>query len=305
MKRIYLIPAMVAALAMTACGGDEEATEDENTESEPETTETVDVARSAIDPFPDFPMASLNANDGDVVLTPSKSWQEDATAEGADNVTFIYYDAVVSTVGEGTSTVDFTFDGEVEIPNYMIIPIKANQSAKKGDIILTWWQSGSGMQRAIVTDDSDPSAPEVCYLDLDWDNPATTSEGVGIGQAKYQLEAGTFHVLTSDWSPGTTVAVSTDGKYKAATIVSINGDDVLTIGFAGKMKMYSKADCTPCPVVPNVNVGDEIQAPWVGSFTNSVVEKVDKENGRIWCDDPYSDEPMVIAFGDVLTGLAL
>ena len=172
-------------------------------------------------------------------------------------------------------------------------------------IVLTWWQTGSGMQRAIVTDDTDPSAPVVCYLDLDWDNPATTDDGVGIGQATYQIEAGTFHVLTADWSPGTTVAVNADDKVKAATIVSVNGDDVLTIGFAGKMKMYDKSDCTPCPVRPNVSVGDEIQIPWVGSFTASTVEKVDAENGRVWCADPYSDDPMVIAFGDVATGLEL
>ena len=91
MKKFYLIPGMIAALAMTACGGGEEESSEETTDDAPETEETVDVERSAIDPFPDYPMVSLNANNGDIIMTPSKNWQEDATAEGAENVTFHYH----------------------------------------------------------------------------------------------------------------------------------------------------------------------------------------------------------------------
>lgn len=305
MKRKILIPSILAVFVLSACGGEGESTDDGATEGAPAETEAVDVARADIDPFPEYPMVGLNANDGDVILTPSKNWQEDATAEGSENTTFIFYNATVASVGEGVSTVNFTFDGETEIPNYMIIPIKADQTAKKGDVILTWWQTGSGMQRAIVTDDSNPAAPTVCYLDLSWDNPATNDDGVGIGQAQYEIKENSFHVLKSEWAPGTTVAANNGSKTVAATIVSVNGDDILTIGFAGKMTTYSKADCTPCPVIPNVKAGDEVQVPWVGSFTNSTVEKVDAENGRVWCTDPYGDDPMIVPFGDVLTGLAL
>ena len=304
MKKLFLIPGVVAALAMTACGGGEETT-DETTNNAPDSTETVETDRPEIDPFPDFPLTSTTAKAGEYILTPSKNWQEDATTNGADDVTFIFYSQTLAEAGEGTSKVDFMSDKGVEIPNYMIVPIKAGQTAKKGDIILTWWQTGSGMQRAIVVDDTDPAAPVVNYLDLDWDNPATTDDGTGIGQATYQIEAGTFHVLSSEWAPGTTVAANNEGKTVAATVISVAGDQVLTIGFAGKMKVYAKSDCTPCPIKPSVKAGDKIQVPWVGSFTETTVEKVDAEMGRVWCDDPYSDDPMVVPFGDVVTGLAL
>lgn len=304
MKKKNLFIAIASSGLLMACGGGEESTED-TSDKVKETTEEVDVERSAIDPFPDFPMVNLNASNGDIVLSPSKNWQEDATNEGADKVTFIFYNQTVAEVGEGTSKVDFMTEKGVDIPNYMIIPIKAGQTAKKGDILLTWWQTGSGMQRAIVTDDSDPAKPVVNYLDLDWDNPATNADGIGIGQATYPLKEGTFHVLNSDWQPGTTVAAKADGKTVAATVVCVSGDQVLTIGFAGKMKIYPKSDCTPCPVKPDVKTGDEVQVPWVGSFTSTTVQKVDAENGRVWCDDPYSDDPMVVPFGDVLTGLTL
>jgi len=74
--------------------------------------------------------------------------------------------------GNEYSVIDFIFDDDTEIPNYMIIPIRPDESAKVGDIVLTWWQSGSGMKRAIVTNASDPTAPEVNYIDIEWDNPA-------------------------------------------------------------------------------------------------------------------------------------
>ena len=101
------------------------------------------------------------------------------------------------------------------------------------------------------------------------------------------------------------MAVDADGKKIASTVVSVSGDQVLTIGFAGKMKIYPKTDCTPCPIKPTVKAGDEVQVPWVGSFTTTKVQKVDEKMGRVWCEDPYSDDPMVVPFGDVTNGLAL
>ncbi len=307
MKKKLLIIGMVS-FVMASCGGGEESAESSETNETTDTTSTVDeevVETGAIDPFKDFPKNAIQAEAGDIVLTPSLNWQEDATNEGPDDVTFIFYNATMAATGDTYSTVDFTFDGENEIPNYMIIPIKSGQTAKKGDILLTWWQSGSGMQRAIVVDDANPAEPVVNYIDIDWDNPATTSEGVGFGQVKEQIKPNSFHVLTSKWAPGTTVAANKDGKYVAATIVSVSGDKVLTVGFAGKMAVYSKSDCVAIEVNPNVKKGDEVQAPWVGSFVNTKVVKVDKEMGRVWCEDPYSDEPMVIPFGNVTSGLPI
>lgn len=296
----------VASLMLAACGGEGEGGDTTDAPSSDSTAvDSTETASEGINPFPDFPAVGLTANEGDYCLTPSLKWQQDATDQGADQVTFIFYNAKMGATGAETSTVDFTFDGEQEIPNYMIIPIKSGQTAKKGDIILTWWQTGSGMQRAIVVDDTDPSAPIVNYLDLDWDNPAKTSDDIGIGQATYQIEAGTFHVLGAMWEPGTTVAVKDGDKYLSAQVVAVSGNKVLTVGWGGSMKMYDKSACTPVPVYPNVKAGDEIQAPWVGSFVDTKVQKVDTKMGRVWCDDPYSDDPMVIPFGEVATDLVI
>jgi hypothetical protein len=301
-KSKFLIAAVLFASLFACSGGSEKSENNENSD----TAKTEDLVENdgAIDPFKDFPKDKIMANAGDYVLTPSVNWQRDATEQGYEKVTFIFYKATLAGIGDEYSKVDFLGEKGVEIPNYMIIPIKAEQTAKVGDIILTWWQSGSGMERAIVTDASDPKAPFVNYIDIDWDNPAKNKEGVGIGQQTEQIEESTFHVISSKWQPGTSVAVKEGKDYKLNTIVKVSGNKVLTIGFAGKMNMYNKDECTPLEVKPNVKVGDEVQAPWSsGKFINTKVIKVDQKFGRVWCEDPYSDDPMVIPFGDITTGL--
>jgi hypothetical protein len=309
MKRKIIFASLFFAGVTVSCGGSEESTTDHNEHSD--TTSTVETTAEIVEddgkinPFKDFPSVGLTANAGDFILTPSKNWQEDGTKEGTEKVTFIFYQQKLAEAGSEYSKVDFMSDKGVEIPNYMIVPIRPNQSAKKGDILLTWWQTGSGMQRAIVVDDANPLEPVVNYIDIDWDNPAKNSDGTGFGQKKEQIKPNTFHKLNDLWEPGTTVAALVDGSYKAATVINVSGDKVLTIGFAGRMVMYNKSDCTPIAVNPNFKVGDEVQAPWVGKFVNTKVVKVDKLMGRVWCEDPYSDDPMVIPFGDVTTGLAI
>lgn len=308
MKKKLLIIG-VSTFVLASCGGSEESHENSSEENNSDTTATETVEEvaedGAIDPFPDFPKGAITANTGDYILTPSVKWQQDATTGDAADQTFIFYNAKMSATGSEYSTVDFTFDGEVDIPNYMIVPIKSGQTAKKGDIVLTWWQTGSGMQRAIVVDDTNPSEPVVNYIDLDWDNPAKDKDGVGIGQATYQLKSNSFHVLTSKWEAGTTVAVKNGADYKAATVIAVSGDQVLTLGFAGKMAVHAKADCTPLEVKPTVKAGDMVQAPWVGTFKNVKVEKIDAKMGRVWTEDPFSDDPMVIPFGDITTSLPI
>lgn len=302
MRKITLLLSAAIAVALMSCGNNK--TNDKENKDTTSTTTTDEVKKDGkIDPFKGFPNDAITAKVGDYVLTPSENWQKDATEKGPEKVTFIYYSQTIAEVGNEYSKIDFLSSKGVEIPNYMIIPIKSGQTAKKGDIILTWWQSGSGMKRAIVTDASNPSEPMVNYIDISWTNPAKNNEGVGIGQQTEKIKANSFHVINNIWEAGTSVAVKDGGSYKQATVVKVSGDKVLTIGFAGVMKVYAKADCTPIPIIPNVKAGDQVQVPWVGTFKNTKVQKVDAKNGRVWCDDPFSKDPLIVPFGDVITGL--
>ncbi len=306
MKKINLLLSVIILAMIMSCGGETKTTEKEKKESDKTKTEAEEATEAdanVIDPFKKFPDVKLTANAGDYILTPSLDWQEAATKDGPESQVFIFYKANVKEVGDAYSVVDFTFDDDTEIPNYMIVPIKSGQTAKVGDIVLTWWQSGSGMKRAIVTDATNPAQPKVNYIDIDWDNPAKKDD-VPLGQIKEEIEENSFHVLKDEWEPGTTVAIKTGKDYTKGTVISISEDKVLAIVFGGIMEVYEKSQCTPLPVYPKVKVGDEVQAPSIGFFINTKVLKVDNEYGRIWCEDPYSDdEPMIVPFGDVTTGL--
>ncbi|HOE39769.1 MAG TPA: hypothetical protein PLG05_09725 [Bacteroidales bacterium] len=305
MKKIKFLFIAIITITFFSCGGGTKPSSDNTDATVKDTTETEVTTEEVVkvDPFKDFPKGNIIAQAGDYVLTPSLTWQIDATKKGPESQTFIFYSAKMSEPGNEYSVIDFTFDDDTEIPNYMIIPIRSDESVKVGDIVLTWWQSGSGMHRAIVTKASDPKAPEVNYIDIDWDNSSTNKDGVGIGQMTEKIEPNTFHVLKNKWEAGTSVAVKVDNDYKVATIVNVSGDKVLTIGWAGSMKIYDKNDCVALDVIPNVKIGDEVQAPWVGKFVKTKVVKVDKKFGRVWCDDPYSDDPMIVPFGNIATTL--
>lgn len=261
-------------------------------------------SETPVNPFPDFPDCSMVSEPGEYVLTPGYGVQERATNDGPERVTFIYYHAQMEEPGDTHSKIKYTFDGVKEIPNYMIIPLAKGQTAKKGDILLSWWQSGSGLMRAFVVDDSDPKQPIVRYLDIAYDNPAER-DGVSIGQMEEQLRPDSFIKITQKGDPGTSVAIPDEqwGGYSLGTVMKVEGDKVLVLGHAGRASIVDKDKCIFVPVIPEVSEGDTVQVPRAGRFLEGTVTKVDAEIGRVFVETRRGDS--VIAFGDIMTGLEL
>lgn len=256
-------------------------------------------------PFEAFPTVPTTAKQGEYVLCPSYAWIQDAITKGPDKVTFIFYAQRMVASGEVESEIDFSSStGKRKVPNPYIIPIPAGQTAQTGDIILTWWQSGSGMKRAIVVEASDPRAPTVRYLDIDYDNPAKSRDGkTTIGQMDEKIKPDTFVKLNNEWEPGTVVAARDGRRQKHAHVIRVAGDKVFVLGFAGKMKVYDKADCTPLPLVPDVKSGDSVKVPFAGGFTDATVNRVDSKIGRVFVTIGVTKKEEAIAFGDVAKSL--
>jgi hypothetical protein len=288
---------MIGSLA-TSCGGGEETTTDTTKKDTAAVADTTAALAPGMTPW-DFPTVGITSEPGCAVLCPSWGMYTDALAQDVPaDQTMIFYDAVMSATGDVESDVEFTFDGVQKMPNSLLISIPKGQTAAVGDIVLTWWQTGSGMQRAIVTDASDPASPKVRYLDLDWDNPATDSEsGKSIGATEYKLEPNTFVKISDDWQEGNAIAVKSEWGYESASIIKISGDKVLTCGFAGKMKVYSKADCKIVPRVPDVKAGDKVWAVTSISFTEATVTKVDKKMGVVFVKANDTEYP--VSYGAV------
>lgn len=293
MKKTFILAiALPLTFALTNCGGNSKDNKKDNNENQQPETEVVETEPEVKEPaFPwDFPEGVQNEGlaEGQQVLSIHsfypKALQE---KENPANETFIFYNATLSEVGETKSKVH-SFGEDIEMPNALIIPLPAEQKAQKGDILLTWWQSGSGMERAIVTDASDPTAPKVDYLDLSYKDDGT---GFANEHANEQLKPNTFVVLKDGaWQPGAQILVTGNGSYEVGTLISCTDDKVLLKCFAGKIKVFNRADCTVVPLHQNLKPGDEVMAIFTSSLKDGYkVKKVDEKIGRVWVEGGFGD----------------
>lgn len=258
-----------------------------------------DTAEAVKFPFEDFPKVDTTAKEGQYVLVPSYNWIKDAAEKGIDSTSFIWYVQKLAAVDKENSEVQFMSERK-KVPNAYIIAIAPGQKAKKGDIVLTWWQTGSGMQRAIVVDDKDPIAPIVRYLDIEYDNPAKSRDGVTtIGKMDEKIVPDSF-AKVKEFDPGTTVAVQDGANLKAVTVIRVAGDKVLALEGVGKLKVYPKSACKAVPVTPSVKEGARVKVPFVGTFKDATVTKVDAAIGRVFVKFDGMPDEKAIAFGDVL-----
>lgn len=258
-----------------------------------------DEAEAVKFPFDDFPKVETTAKAGEYVLVPSYNWVSEAAEKGADSISFIWYVQKLAAAGKENSEVQFLQERR-KVPNAYIVHIPPAQTAKKGDIVLTWWQTGSGMNRAIVVDDKEPHAPVVRYLDIDYDNPAKSRDGATtIGKMDEKIVPDSF-VKIKDWDAGTTVAIQDGANLKKGVLIRAAGDKVLVLESVGKLKVYPKASVKPVPLVPNVKEGDRVKVPFVGNFKDATVTKVDANIGRVFVKFDGITKEKAIAFGDVL-----
>ncbi len=313
-RRITFLIALCSLLAATGCSTantNETAGSGTNANTANQAASdnkgTKEVAKSNLKPGETpfgFPTVNTTAKANEFVLAPSYNWIQDAAQGDPAKVSFIFYSQKLIAPGEVESEVEFLGAGKQKIPNAYIIPIPTGQTAKVGDIVLTWWQTGSGMNRAIVTEAGNPAEPTVRYLDIEYDNPAKSRDGATtIGKMDEKLKPNTFVKLNSAWEPGTALAVKQGNAHKHVRVVRVAGDKVFTVGFVGKMAAYDKADCIALPVTPNVKTGDKVKVPQVDSFADATVTRVDSKIGRVFVRIGASTDEKAIAFGNIATGL--
>lgn len=225
-------------------------------------------------PF-DFPAAALDAKPEQFVLAPTQNAVEEAFEVGGERQTFVYYLAKVVSVGEVASRLKTLPGLTITVPNALILPLGAATTAKPGDVVLTAWASGSGMQRAIVVEGGTPEKPKVRYLDMSLDNPS------GWGARDDTLAEGSFRVLTKPGEPGTTLACQDGARLLRWVVIRRAGEKVLGLGFAGRLKVVDAPACRALPLVPKVKVGDTVQVSVVGGFTEAKVVGIDAKVGRV------------------------
>lgn len=238
----------------------------------------------------DFPPpGDTAARIGEYVLVPSRQ-----AINAGQNSIYIYYAATVQEK-RGGETVVKTVSGKTEtIPNAFIIPLGAPQTARVGNIVLTWQQSKSGMQRAIVTGGK-PTEPEVLYLDTEYKEDAKPEK----------LKPGSFKVLPSVASVGNIVACKQDNEHLRYQIVNSADGKHLVLGWAGRMAVITANTCIAMPHNPSVRVGEKVRVPVLATYMEGTVTRVDARKGRIWAKYKFggSEEERAFSFGEVAKSL--
>lgn len=233
---------------------------------------------------------------GQFVLCPSRPFVDQALKKGADKATFIYYAAAMMEPGPQESVVMNRAGGKFSVPNELVIPIASGQRADVGDVVLTWWQSGSGMQRAIVIGGA-PTQPVVRYLDIAYDNPS------GAGKKDETLRANSFVVLRKPGQIGTSVAVRTSRGQRVGQLVYADERKILIREFAGRLRSYDKSLAEAIPINPGqLMMGDAAQVALFGSLRPVTVQRVDRRIGRVFATYQIgrTERQKAFPFGEVI-----
>ncbi|MFA7686139.1 MAG: hypothetical protein WCX95_05080 [Candidatus Gracilibacteria bacterium] len=288
---LALLLAVVVSTSLVGCGTAKP--EGDNTAADNgKTTEAV--AKTADNGYlpVDYPVVKTTAVAGDYVLAPSRTSVDEAFTKGLDQTTMTFYAAKMVTPGEAASVLEDLTGTKGTIPNSLIIPLKKGETADKGDTLLTWWQSGSGLMKAYVVEAG--ATPKIQYLD----DFVTDQE---------TLLADSFIKLTGELEPGVSVAAKDVeyGSFDHAVVANVAGDKVVIIGFADSVEVVDKANLTVLPLNPEVKVGDTVMAPIISSYDPVVVKEVKADIGQIigeytWVDE-VKNEPFM--FGEIVKEL--
>lgn len=304
MKKPWLI--VCAGLLLSACGGaDKSETKSvANTGGDPpvvntanaspktESSTSVDASAPLKFPFADFPSVETNAKVGETVLCMSFDQMAKASASPGKDVFGTYYNQTMETPGKEMSGVKFS-SGVKQVPNPYIIPIPAGAKAKKGDVVLTWHQSSSGMQRAVVVDDADPTQPTVHYIDYFY----TPEDDARLTE---KIKPNSFANISGPFDPGASVAVKEGAFTYVYTVIRAAGEKVLVQNSAAFLKVFNKKDCRPVPFSVNVKAGDKVQAAFGGMFSLGTVTKVEPKIGRVFVTSDIDKKERAVAFGSIL-----
>jgi len=254
-----------------ACGSgeEEETTDEDGTEEEDGDGEEGEEGEGAdLEPgetWLDYPVVGLDAEEGQFVLSPG----EESVAKANDNEggTLIYYGGTVMEVGDAESKIKSEAGTEFTVPNSVILPIASGQKAKPGDIVLGHWESGSGLQRAIVIAGGTPAAPKVRYLDMD--------------DKEDEWQADRFQAITDPFDLGTTVACGEGEERDHGILVGMEDDRLLVSGFASKLEAFGRDECVSLIPKDSFSNGDQVFIPKVGRYNKGTVKKVEAAKGLV------------------------
>jgi len=227
----------------------------------------------------------IETQPGDYVLAPSKANFDTAKINGIENTLFVFYPRRVIEQTDSSVILD-EYGDTSNLPFAFVIPMEREKKTIAGDILLTWWQNGTGMQRAIVLSKDSTTTPVVYYLDNQYSLYAPATD------IKYWMDTlmpNTFLVLSKSVMLGKAITPKNEEFSNFYLILSVTGNKILGLSWSGNIQILDKDKCDIIPFKKEIDVGDSIKIPYIGMYSRGRViskwEDIGKIKARIFFID--------------------
>jgi hypothetical protein len=185
----------------------------------------------------------------------------------------VFYGARLSGAGPERSNVAFAAGAVHSIPNALVIAVPAKASAAVGDIVLTDWGRGAGMQRAIVVGAEDPFSPKVRYLDLPFLHPS------GHAELEDTLPPASFRRVEKAGDVGSTAVCRQGAKRTRQLVIRPLDDGFVGYSFSRRVSVWHKQQCEWLDVRRQRLPGERVSVPVMGRYSPARLVKVDAPSG--------------------------
>ncbi len=278
----------VVLLLAVGCGGN-----DKNNNTNDTKTDEVTV----FDFLKDFSETPLNATQGQYVFSPYQDDIADALKDNDDlkNLTLLFNHTTVDEIGDKSSKIE----GQ-DVPNALIVPVPKGQTAQVGDVVIYWYENGTDLNRAIVVNADDSQNPQIAYIDAAYEDGEPDIE---------TIEQDKFYVLNDPWQQGQMIIYKNPDfseLYEQYQILNVTNDKVLALGWGNVVTILDKKDCVAIKHA-DYQVGDAVQVPHIGSYTNAVILEIDDNFKRAKVEIEFAGdkETFYVPICDITTGLEL
>ncbi len=228
----------------------------------------------------------FNIDSGSYVLAPSKSSYDTALVNGLEYALFVFYPRIVMSQMPDSVKIDELGD-TVVLPSSLIIPMQNNVKAYKGDMVLTWWQTGTGMQRAIVLSKDSTLTPVVYYIDNQY---SLFSSANDINFWIDTLAPNSFLIIKDRIMSGRSMMVEEEYYTTFYTVINVGQEKILGLNWAGTLNVFNKDEVKIIPLNTSFNVGDSVFVPYYGSYCSGTVKAVWNDIGKLTVDVLFIDE---------------
>ena len=204
-----------------------------------------------------IPNIKLGVKAGEIVLVPKKNFLDEFFQK--KNNFFWFYPRKVDSIGKYSLFV-WEIDSLIEIPKAFVVAFSEKSKAKQGDFVFTWWQNGTGLQRAYVLKVLDNKKIVIRYLDLDIFTLRNKSDIIDT------IKERSFSLINSKYSPGASVRFDTDVGEKFYIILNHQDSSLVCRSSLGKIKFFKINEIKPNYVAKKLYVNQEVKVPFYGIY---------------------------------------